>query len=241
MPLQTANLASYLTRNTLVSHGPLTMKGLKQSTACVLYPRAVHSYQPFVKRAFAPEMNLSDPSHHLLAQETCARMLRERKADILLDDVSLLQQYLVRMRHCTATDLFVPTQISFGRRLPALMHSRSHARTRARAHTHRFWSFYATDKSRDLVANISVQVLLLSYTPEYAELLAKYFGTSWDGVPSSSGEPNITDHLDGHARSLCGIFCRTGTRVCSRRVKSTACSCWACNTSADARRDASYF
>ena len=152
------------------------MKGLKQSTACVLYPRAVHSYQPFVKRAFAPEMNLSDPSHHLLAQETCARMLRERKADILLDDVSLLQQYLVRMRHCTATDLFVPTQISFGRRLPALMHSRSHARTRARAHTHRFWSFYATDKSRDLVANISVQVLLLSYTPEYTELLAKYFG-----------------------------------------------------------------
>ena len=53
---------------------------------------------------------------------------------------------------------------------------RVHTNAYVRMPTHSIWSFYFTDKWKDLAENLSVQALLLSYTPEYAELLAAHFG-----------------------------------------------------------------
>ena len=90
------------------------MAELQSSTACTIHPANVPPYSQFTQWMVRPNVDWSQDGAHAKACAFCARMLREKRVGVWLEDSAMLHWYLVRDRECTAHDLFMPPNMAFG-------------------------------------------------------------------------------------------------------------------------------
>ena len=177
---QTANLASFFTRPRFDYHGPTTMGGMKESTACTIYQSNHAMYAAYVSQVVRPDVDWSKPDASAKGSEFCVRMLREKKVNVWLEDASFLQWYLTRETGCSLTDVVMPAAISFG-----------------------IWevAFFVHDEHKELVDNLSTAVRYFRNTPEEAAFQDKYFGL---GEPCPDAE--LADDEQITFKSMQGVF-----------------------------------